>query len=109
MALLKFSIQAGDNVLSDHLQSAPANATYTSKTIQNELIVVCGDLIRNKILERVRQACYFSVLADEAIDISNDEQLSISIHYLDEGSPKKYSWGFTNMFQELLGRPLLMT
>ena len=90
MALLQFYIQAGDEVLSDHLQSAPAkNATYTSKTIQNELTIICSDLIRNKILERVRQACYFSVLADEATDISNDEQLSISIHYLDEGSPKE--------------------
>ena len=89
LALLQFRVQAGDKVLSDHLQSAPANATYTSKTIQNELIVICGDLIRNKILERIRQACYFSVLADEATDISNDEQLSISIRYVDEGSPKE--------------------
>ena len=93
MALLQFCIQAGDKVLSDHLQSAPANATYTSKT-QNELIVICGDLIHNKILERVRQACYFSVLADEATDVSSDEQLSISIHYLDEGSLKEVFMGF---------------
>ena len=53
LALLQFRIQAGDKVLSDHLQSAPANATYISKTIQNELIVICGDLIRNNILESV--------------------------------------------------------
>ena len=70
------------------------NAKYTSKTIQNELTIICGDLIRNKILERVRQACYFSVLADEATDISNDEQLSISIHYLDEGSPNEIFMDF---------------
>ena len=70
------------------------NAKYTSKTIQNELTIICGDLIRNKILERVRQACYFSVLADEATDIFNDEQLSISIHYLDEGSPNEIFMDF---------------
>ena len=40
-------------------------------------------------METIRQACYFSVLADEATDISNDEQLSISIRYVDEGSPKE--------------------
>ena len=89
LALLQFRIQAGDKVLSDHLQSAPANATYASKTVQNELIAICGDLIRNKILEKVCQACYFSFIADEATDISNDEQLSISIRYLDEGSPRE--------------------
>ena len=70
------------------------NAKYTSKTIQNELTIISGDLIRNKILERVRQACYFSVLADEATDISSDEQLSISIHYLDEGSPNEIFMDF---------------
>ena len=40
-------------------------------------------------MEKVSQACYFSVIADEATDISNDEQLSISIRYLDEGSPRE--------------------
>ena len=84
LALLKFQVQAGDKVLSDHLTLAPANA---SKTIQNELIVTCDDLICNKILQRIHQASYFSVLADEATDISNDKQLSISIRYLEEGSP----------------------
>ena len=64
LALLQFRIQAGDKILSDHLQSAPANATYTSKTIQNELIVICGDLIHNKILERVfvEHAIFLSLL-----------------------------------------------
>ena len=89
LPLLQFHIQAGEKIISDHLQSAPANATYTSKSIQNELIVICGDLIPNKILERVYKACYYSVLADEATDISNDEQLSINIRYVDEGSPKE--------------------
>ena len=60
LALLQFRIQAGDKILSDHLQSAPANATYTSKTIQNELIVICGDLIRNKIF--VEHAIFLSLL-----------------------------------------------
>ena len=46
LVLLQFHVQAGDKVLSEHLQSASAIATYTSKTIQ---IVICGDLIHNKI------------------------------------------------------------
>ena len=44
-----------------------------SKTVQNELIVICGDIIRNKILAKVRQAKYFSIIADEATDVANDE------------------------------------
>ena len=92
LVLLQFGILAGDKVFSDHLQLAPINATYTSRTIQNVLIFICGDLIR-KNFGKVWQACYFSVLA-EATDISNVEQLSISICYHDERSPKEVFRGF---------------
>ena len=38
LALLQFRVQSGDKVPSDHMKSAGSNATYTSKTSQNELI-----------------------------------------------------------------------
>ncbi|KAL5502237.1 hypothetical protein EMCRGX_G008978 [Ephydatia muelleri] len=89
LALLNFRIQAGDRVLEEHLKNSASNALYTSKTVQNELIVICGDIIRNKILAKVRQAKYFSIIADEATDVAtdvaNDEQLSICICYGEEG------------------------
>ena len=47
---------AGDKVLSEHLATAPCNATYTSSTIQNQLIQIVGNQIRDKILDRVRRA-----------------------------------------------------
>ena len=40
-----FRVQAGDEVLKQHLRTAAGNALYTSKTVQNEMITVCGDLI----------------------------------------------------------------
>jgi len=52
-ALLKFQIDAGDRVLQQHLESASSNATYISKTTQNELIKAAGDVIREKVLDRV--------------------------------------------------------
>ena len=98
LGLLKFRAQAGDKALSNNLKSAAGNATYTSKTIQNNLITICGDLICNKILEIIHQACYFAVLADEATDIANHEQLSISIRNVDQGSPKEVFLGFHKCF-----------
>ena len=56
LALLQFRIQAGDEVLKKHLQTAQGNALYTSKTIQNELITICGNLIKQNILQSVRDA-----------------------------------------------------
>ena len=35
-ALLKFRIDAGDNALKEHLESAASSATYISKTTQNK-------------------------------------------------------------------------
>jgi len=88
-ALLQFRIDAGDSVLKQHLQTASKNAAkYTSKTIQNDMINVCGRLIQDKILCEVKKARFFSIIADEATDIANTEQLSISIRFVDErGAP----------------------
>lgn len=55
-ALLQFRVDAGDKVLKEHLKSAQHNAVYTNKTIQNEMIVICGELLQNKILTDVRAA-----------------------------------------------------
>eukprot|EP00731_Ephydatia_muelleri_P012055 Em0006g949a len=83
LALLKFRIQAGDTMLQDHLLNSAGNALYTSKTIQNELITICGDLLLNAILKKVRTTRFFSIIADEATDAANDEQLSICIRFVD--------------------------
>lgn len=40
-ALLNFRISAGDNILEQHLKNTPGNASYTSKTVQNQLISLC--------------------------------------------------------------------
>ena len=48
-----------------------------SKTIQNDIILCCGDHIREKLLSEVQRAKYYNILADEVADISNTEQLSL--------------------------------
>ncbi len=45
-----YRIDAGDEVLKNNLLTASWNAVYTSKEIQNELIVICKNIIREKIL-----------------------------------------------------------
>ena len=59
LALLKFRIQTGDTMLQDNLLDSAGNALYTSKTIQNELITICGDLLLNAILKKVRTTRFF--------------------------------------------------
>ena len=88
ISLLYFRVQSGDQVLANHLQSGGhrRNALYTSKTIQNELIDICGLIIRTFILKEVRAARFFSIMVDEATDSANDEQLAVSVRYVNPSS-----------------------
>ena len=45
---------------------------------------MCGSYISEHILENVRVATYFFLIADETTDASNSEQLSIVLHFVDE-------------------------
>jgi len=82
-ALLKFCIDAGDETLRQHLESSASNATYISKTTQNELIKAAGDVVRQKILDRVAAARFFTILADETTDASRSEMMSFCVRYAD--------------------------
>ena len=82
-ALIEFRIEAGDLKLKQSIENAPKNCTYLSKTTQNQLINILGDVIRDEILGEIRKATYFSISADEAADCSNKEQLSLTIRFVD--------------------------
>ena len=56
VSLLQFEVASSDAILADHLKIGGANALYTNKTIQNELIGICGHIIRSTILFRIRTA-----------------------------------------------------
>ena len=63
------------------------------KTVQNELIVISGDIIRSKILAKVRQAKYFFIIADEATDVAT--------RYVEEGVSQESSLLFMSVCQVL--------
>ena len=83
VALLNFRIDAGDSVLEQHLSIAARNATYTSNTIQNQIISILADQVIQSIISRVKAAKWFSVIADEVTDVSSKEQLSFALQYVD--------------------------
>ena len=79
-ALLGFLSEQENNVaFRDFLANAPKNATYRSKTTQNEIVTICGDSIRDALVKEIKEAKFFAVLADEAADISNVEQMAFAI------------------------------
>lgn len=58
------------------------------------MITICGNLIREKLLRSVRDGHFFSVIADEATDAANQEQLSITVRYVDNSEPCERILGF---------------
>ena len=86
LALLNFRIEAGDTVFGEHLSTAARNATYISNTVQNQIINVLADQIRQKIIRKVQAAKWYTVIADEVTDILNKEQLSIVLRYVESDS-----------------------
>lgn len=88
--LLRFRILSGDTELEEHFNSCPSNAMYTSPVIQNDLIMLCGEFIQAKIVEKVKSAKFFSILVDETTDVSTAQQMVLCVRYFDgEVEPNK--------------------
>lgn len=71
-----------DVVIKERIRNNPHNATYTSPEIQNPLLEVMGDIVRDRICEAIQDATYFSLLGDETKDVSKVEQLA-TLRYVD--------------------------
>ena len=73
-----------DPIVQDYIDKGPKTATYLSPDIQNSILQIMGKMIRGSICDEVRQAGYFSLMADETKDMSKQEQLAIVLRYLDK-------------------------
>ena len=60
--------------------------------------ILCGNIVPEKILTDIRYSQFFSIIADEATDASNKEQLSICVQYWSKDFKKLESMflGFRN-------------
>ena len=81
---------SNDSLLQTHLNSCPGNTSYTSKTIQNEVIDIIGDQIRTSMTECLSQDdAFFAIIADEVTDVhANQEVLSVCLMYLNSEQPE---------------------
>ena len=56
----------------------------TSERSQREMRLLLGQLIKEKLIQRVKDAKWFSILVDEVTDCATLEQLLIYVGYVDE-------------------------
>ena len=81
---LDFRVKCGDTVLEEHFQTYAKHSAYRSKTIQNELIDCCGDFVKDQIIKEIKDAKFFSILADEVADLTNKEQMPLALRFVDK-------------------------
>ena len=72
-----------DGLLKAHFEDGPRNARYTSMTIQNYLISAIYHNMISLLKEEFSGIVYFSIMMDEASDLSHKEQVSIVVRYVD--------------------------
>ncbi|KAJ8891514.1 hypothetical protein PR048_004042 [Dryococelus australis] len=83
-SFLRYRANGGDKSLQDHIENSSLNVLYTSPRIQNEVIDFFGKLIQKKIVERVKKISFYTVTADETTVISQAEQFSSCVRYIDD-------------------------
>ena len=57
---------------------------YLSHAIENEMIIPMGNTLLRTLLVDIQEASWFSILADETRDISNEERLVIIIRWVNK-------------------------
>ena len=73
------SMLHGDKVLEEHLAAALKNATYVPSTVQNKIIDVIADHMRDQTLAPVKESPFYTILVDAVTDASNKEQLALAL------------------------------
>lgn len=91
-ALIDFRVDSGDAVLKEHQECAQKNATYISKTIQNEVLWCLKEYIQGQIVAEINTqpfGAFFGIQCDEVRDSSNWEQLGLVVRFVKDGVPKE--------------------
>ena len=62
----------------------PKKRDYISPEITNKLVVLMGQSVLRDFLAKIRSCQFFSIIADEATDISHNEQMCLAVRWVDE-------------------------
>ncbi|XP_071916164.1 uncharacterized protein [Coffea arabica] len=81
--LIKHVSSYNEKVAAVVLDNAPRNASYTSPTIQKEILSIWSIKIQKHIREEISDS-KFSILVDEAQDRSKREQMAIVLRFVDK-------------------------
>lgn len=88
-----------DGVLSEHLRRIEQHETrthYLSHEIQNEVIALMANSVRQKIVDSAKESKYYSIMVDCTRDASKTEQMTIILRFcnISTGEIEEHFLGF---------------
>ena len=75
-------MRTSDESLDNFISNSAKNATYVSKTIQNEVLDITKKMIIKKVIDEVRESRYCCIHFDETTDNSRLSQLCVLIRHI---------------------------
>ena len=91
-------VENGDDEVRKHLDTAPRNANYGSHVAKSENLDAISLWVQQGILRSLKEAAFYSILADESTDIATIEELSICFRWVDSsGSPVEHFLGLVSL------------
>ena len=88
--LVELVVSCGGEDLKNFLDRTGRNAVYTSHVAVVEFIEALGILVEESLLKQLRQASYFSIMADECTDVVTIEEMSMFCHWEEDGVPEEH-------------------
>lgn len=68
----------------------PYHVTYLSAQSQNEFIELIGRQVQKRVIQEIKDAGMYSIMADTTPDVSHKDRLAIACRYVDaEGQPRE--------------------
>ena len=93
--------------LAKFLANPPLNAQYTSPGIQNEMIGLIADNMRQNLISQINEAKAWGISFDKTPDSSNREQISVVARFVDRNSEITEQFlGFYDAFEMTTSKTL---
>lgn len=88
--LVDLVVSCGGEALTHFMENAARNAVYTSHVAVVDFVEALGTWVEESTLKRLQKASCYSIMADECIDISCIEELSLCCRWEEGGVPEEH-------------------
>ncbi|XP_066506445.1 THAP domain containing 12a [Hoplias malabaricus] len=85
-SLLEYRISAGDEVLRRKFEDSAVNFEYCSSAQLQQMLEVSEKCLLEDLLVEMKEACFFSLIMDNLIEINGENHLPLFIRFVDQVS-----------------------